>query len=225
MQVRSAPQYWTHSRNRRAQGRRVPWRGHGGVSPGPPSSSKRREQERAAIIHGTCRGRFPPTAPARTLLSGGAEVLACKIRFSPEIEATRNGWCAWARCGRACHSPGAPRWPCSPMRFVCTGVGSCAWGVMPSSLHEARMNRCGTSNDGAHGHGAAVGAVGAMFHVRKCAKCTVVGARATGATRTARLDNMNSGVHRVDMQIWAPRTRTPSHDTAASPSSLGVSPP
>ena len=57
-----------------------------------------------------------------------------------------------------------------------------------------------SSNDGAHGHGAAVGAVGAMFHVRKCAKCTVVGARATGATRTARLGNMNSGVHRVDMQ-------------------------
>ena len=38
-------------------------------------------------------------------------------------------------------SPGAPRWPCSPMRFVCTGVGSCAWGVMPSPLHEVRMKR------------------------------------------------------------------------------------
>jgi hypothetical protein len=82
-----------------------------------------------------------------------------------------------------------------------------------------------TSNDGAHGHGAAVGAVGAMFHVRKCAQCTVVGARATGATLTARLDNMNSRVHQVDMKIWTPRTRTPSHDTAASPSCLGVSPP
>ena len=96
--------------------------------------------------------------------------------------------------------------------------------ALPSELFRFVLTAA-TSNDGAHGHGAAVGAVGVMFHVRKCAKCTVVGARATGATRTARLDNMNSGVHRVDMKIWAPRTRTPSHDTAASPSSLGVSPP
>ena len=46
-----------------------------------------------------CHRQFP----ARTLLCGGADVLACKIRFSPEIEATRNGWCAWARCGGGCH--------------------------------------------------------------------------------------------------------------------------
>jgi len=50
-----------------------------------------------------CRGRMPPTVPARALLCGGADVLACKIRFSPEIDTTRNGWCAWARCGRGCH--------------------------------------------------------------------------------------------------------------------------
>jgi len=29
------------------------------------------------------------------------------------------------------------------MRFACTGVGSCAWGVMPSPLHAVRMKRCG----------------------------------------------------------------------------------
>ena len=29
------------------------------------------------------------------------------------------------------------------MRFECTGVGSCAWGVMPSPLHAVRMKRCG----------------------------------------------------------------------------------
>ena len=40
-------------------------------------------------------------------------------------------------------SPGAPRGPCSPVRFECTGVGSCAWGVMPSPLHAVRMKRCG----------------------------------------------------------------------------------
>merc|ERR1712216_511780 len=39
--------------------------------------------------------------------------------------------------------PGAQRWPCSPMRFEGTGVGSCAWGVMPSQLHAVRMKRCG----------------------------------------------------------------------------------
>ena len=102
------------------------WRGHGGVSPGPPSPSKRREQERAAIIHGTCRGRMPPTVPARSLLCGGADVLACKIRFSPEIEATRNGWCAWARCGRGCHG----RNPC--------GLGS----IKPDG-RGVRAQRCG----------------------------------------------------------------------------------
>ena len=108
--------------------------GHGGVSPGPPSPSKRREQERAAIIHGTCRGRMPPTVPARTLLCGGADVLACKIRFSPEIEATRNGWCAWApgRAALAVHYAVREE-----------GAGSCAWGVMPSPLHAVRMTRFG----------------------------------------------------------------------------------
>ena len=104
------------------------------MSPGPPSPSKRREQERAAIVHGTCRGRMPPTVPARTLLCGGADVLACKIRFSPEIEATRNGWCAWApgRAALAVHYAVREE-----------GAGSCAWGVMPSPLLAVRMKRFG----------------------------------------------------------------------------------
>jgi len=77
---------------------------------------------------------MPPTVPARTLLCGGADVLACKIRFSPEIEATRNGWCAWApgRAALAVHYAVREE-----------GAGSCAWGVMPSPLHAVRMKRFG----------------------------------------------------------------------------------
>ena len=108
--------------------------GHEGVRPGPASPRKRSKQRRAKIVHGTCRGRMPPTVPARTLLCGGADVLACKIRFSPEIEATRNGWCAWApgRAALAVHYAVRQE-----------GAGSCAWGVMPSPLHAVRMKRFG----------------------------------------------------------------------------------
>ena len=104
------------------------------MSPGPASPSKRRDQERAAIIHGTCRSRMPPTVPACSLLCGGADVLACIIRSDPKTRQIG----AWKTA-----RPGAPRWPCSPMRFECKGAGSCAWGVMPSPLHAVRMKRCG----------------------------------------------------------------------------------
>jgi hypothetical protein len=108
--------------------------GDGGVSPGPASPSKRSDQERAAIIHRTCRIRLPPTVPARSLLCGGADVLACIIRSDPKTR-QRGAW----KTAR----PGAPRWPSSPMLFECNGVGSCAWGVMLSLIHAVRMERCG----------------------------------------------------------------------------------
>ena len=104
--------------------------GHGGVSPGPASPSKRRDQERAAITHGTCRTRMPPIVPARSLLCGGADVLACIIHSAPKTRQIG----AWktARLGK-------PRWPSSPMRFECKGAGSCAWGVMPSRRRSMRF--------------------------------------------------------------------------------------
>ena len=83
--------------------------------------------------------------------------------------------------------------------------GTFSWAA---SLCPCRLQR---GTDGAHGHGEAVGAVGAIFHVEKCAQWTVVGARATWATWTERPGNMNSGVHRVDMAIWAPRRAISAH--------------
>ena len=87
------------------------------------SAASRSEQQSSmgpAVVG--CHRQFP----ARTLLCGGADVLACTIRFSPEIEATRNGWCAWARCGRGCHG----RNPC--------GLGS----IKPAG-RGVRAQRCG----------------------------------------------------------------------------------
>ena len=72
--------------------------GPGGVSPSTPSPSKRREHERADLIHGTCHVRMPPAVPARTLLCGGADVLAL---FSPSWETT---W-GKAQNGRGARGP------------------------------------------------------------------------------------------------------------------------
>ena len=78
-------------------------------------------------------GRHALAAPC-----GSNEKVWPPCSFSNKEPSKTTVWLAYKTA-----SPGAPRWPCSPMRFECTGVGSCAWGVMPSPLHAVRMKRCG----------------------------------------------------------------------------------
>ena len=141
-----------------------------------------------------CHRQFP----ARTLLCGGADVLACTIRFSPEIEATRNGWCAWARCGRGCHG----RNPCGLGSIKPAGRGvraqRCGHLVLFRTKSRPRP-RCGSPvldmsrNKRGYLHGSPTTAPAAFkeaaYHgglccVRACAACVLVYMQALAARPT-----------------------------------------